>query len=733
MRSLLLTLWLAAVCLAQNTGTIRGTVVLRSNGQPVHATYVSLTPLGRSTETGPDGAFVFRDVPPGRYTLLAHMHALTDERKTVQVEAGQTAVVDFNLAISAVRESITVTATGQEQDLSEVFQTVTSKDSFDLAVKSSSTSLGDLLDNEAGIAKRSFGPGSTRPVIRGFDGDRVLVMQDGLSTGTLSSQSGDHGEPVDPASLERVEVVRGPATLLYGSNASGGVVNMLTNHHVLEQHPHDGLHGTITGSGGTANSQAGGSGSFEYGRGPWMIFGGGGGLRTGDYSTPLGKVPVSFSRMAQTSAGFGRFGKRVSYSLFYQLQDGRYGVPSAESEQEHQAADHQHEGDVNLKWRRHNVRWNTILRDAGPAFEQVQLAVNFSDWNHRELVNGAVGTEFFNKQFIYRTTLVQKRKGILTGSFGFSGLHRRYEAVGGEALTPPIRQNNFSLFGLEEFNFERLRLQFGGRLDSTRYGVRPGAEPRPDRSFTGASVSAGAYVPTWTGGAVVANYLHSYRAPSLEELYNLGPHPGNNAFEIGNPLLARERADSVELSVRHKAERVRAEFNLFRNHITDFVYFAPTGHLADGLIEVEYAQAPALYRGAEARLETRLHPSLWMLFGFDAVDARLTRTDSPLPRIPPVRGRVGLDWRYRSLGLRPEWLLSNKQWKTYPTETPTAGYGIGSLTASYTLARRHTVHMFHANFFNVTDKLYRNHLSLIKDAVPEIGRGVRIGYTIQWF
>ena len=144
-------------------------------------------------------------------------------------------------------------------------------------------SLGEALDHRVGtgIAKRSFGPGSSRPIIRGFDGDRVLVMEDGIRTGTLSSQSGDHGEVLNTGQLDRLEIVKGPATLLYGSNAMGGTVNAVSRHHAFHQHPHQGLRGFVSGSAGSANSFGGGNAGFEYGVGKWMIWGSGGGSRSG--------------------------------------------------------------------------------------------------------------------------------------------------------------------------------------------------------------------------------------------------------------------------------------------------------------------------------------------------------------------------------------------------------------------------------------------------------------------
>ena len=234
-------------------------------------------------------------------------------------------------------------------------------------------------------------------------------------------------------------------------------------------------------------------------------------------------------------------------------------------------------------------------------------------------------------------------------------MHRDFSATGEEALSPPAKQNAFAVFGLETLDFERVSLQLGARLENNRYHPEP-SEARgilPDRSFTGFSGAAGIRVGTWNGGAFVANYSHSYRAPALEELYNLGPHPGNLAFEIGNPNLKRELGDGVDFGIRHHSKRVRFEANGFYYHIKDFIFLAPTGDIEDGLTVAEYDQAATRYAGTEARLDAALHPAVWLNLGLDYVNAELTSDNTPLPRIPPLRGRVGLEFRYKGLAAEP--------------------------------------------------------------------------------
>ncbi len=521
-------LLLAAACaLAQPGGALRGTVALDATGDPLQHVTVLIVQLGRKVETGAQGEFEFPNVPPGRYDVTVHMHPLSDDRKQVEIIAGGAAAVEFRLKLAPMHEHITVTASGKEETTLESFQAVATMEALDLAPKAS-TSLGETLDGEAGVAKRSFGPGTSRPVVRGFDGDRVSILQDGMTTGTLSSQSGDHGEPVDVTSVERVEVVRGPATLLYGTSALGGVVNVVTGHHEAHPHAHQGVRGALSGTGGTNNAQGGGNGSFEVGAGKWLLIGSGGGMRTGDYKSPIGKVENSHTGIVHTSASIGRFSDGNYFRFSYGVYDGLYGIPPVPA-----PGDAAGEGPVDEKWRRQNARLSGGLTHIKSFVDQFTLHLDYSDWNHKELVEDRVNTQFFNKVLSYRGVFDQNKRGALSGSFGFQGQRRDYKVLGEEALTPPVTQDSLAAFALEQVNMKRARFQLGGRIETNRYSP----DGLKSRAFTGFSGSAGASVPLWKDGAFVASYSHSYRAPAIEELYNVGPHPGNTDLNtLGSPV-----------------------------------------------------------------------------------------------------------------------------------------------------------------------------------------------------
>ncbi|MDE0624198.1 MAG: TonB-dependent receptor [Bryobacterales bacterium] len=784
------------------TAAIEGKVLLAQTGEPVAGATVILLETGASTTADRQGEFQFKGVQPGRYHVHAQLEsALQSVSGAIDVAPEGTAQVQLLLSFPTLNTQITVSAAGRAESAFESFQSTHSLTSLELArAEKIAAGLGEVLGTEpgTGIAQRGFGPGSSRPIIRGFDGDRVLIMADGLRTGSISSNSGDHAETFNPLSFDRIEVVKGPATLLYGSNAMGGVVNAVSGHAGFVSHP-DGVQGYLQGSAGTGNALAGGAAGFDYARGPWRVWGGGNAIRTGDYATPTGVIENSRTRSENGYGGFGWFGEGGFVSVGVRANDAEYGNPFAgefHGHHHHEEDEHHHEGeeaeeghaedehgdehedehgelriDLAMLQQAYQVNWG--LRNLGPALERFVMKLAYTTYQHEEIEfegdQRRIGTRFDNDQVVYRGVFEQNRRGPLTGRFGFWGMERDYSAAGEEALAPPIDQQSFALFALEEFDFERVKLQFGGRLETTRYnpafaerahGHGPheeeGEEPHeegegphageeeehhheeevPDavpRRFTGGSAAVGLQADLWRGGAFVANYSHSYRAPALEELYNLGPHVGTLIFEVGDPGLSAERGNGIDLSLRQQAERVDGEFNLFYYDFSNFVFPFATGEEEDGLPVVHFVQRDSRFTGAEARVGIGLHQDVRLNLGMDLVDARATLTRTPLPRIPPLRGRVGIEYRRRGLSIRPELVLANRQNQTFDLELPTAGYAVINLRASYTVPTRGAIHQLSANVFNIGDQLYRNHSSFIKDLAPEIGRGVRFSYMVRFF
>lgn len=787
----------------ESLAAVEGVVRLEQTGEAVAGATVIVLETGATEITDRSGEFRFSGLRPGRYHVSAQMEStLNRSAQVVDVTGGETAQAELLLTFSTEKTEIVVTAGGRNETAFESFQSTRSLTTLDLArAENIAAGLGETLGREpgTGIAQRGFGPGSSRPVIRGFDGDRVLIMTDGLRTGSISSNSGDHAETFNPLAYERLEVVKGPATLLYGSNAMGGVVNAVGKHSGFSSHD-DGFQGYVQGSAGTANALGGGAAGFDYARGAWRAWGGANGLRTGDYDSPAGSIENSRTRSTNGYGGFGWFGDRAFVSFGVRANDAAYGVPFAgefhghhEEEGEHdehgdehddEEGEHDEHGDehdeeelrIDLEMRQQAYQVNWGIRDLSSAIESFVMKLGYSTYRHEEVeLEGDernIGTRFDNDQLVYRGVFEQARRGPLTGRFGFWGLDRDYSAAGEEALSPPIDQQSFALFALEELDFERVKFQFGGRLETSRYNPAFAErsfghdehgdegehheegeheeegehhdeeegehhdEEFPDavrRRFTGASAAVGMHLDLGSGTALVTNYSHSFRAPALEELYNLGPHVGTLTFEVGDPGLKAERGNGVDLSLRRRFGQVDGEVNYFLYDFSNFVFPFSTGEEEDGLPVVNFVQRDSRFQGAEARAGIDLHDDLRLNLGMDFVSARAVATDTPLPRIPPLRARIGFDYRRGGFSLRPELILADRQSRTFDLETPTAGYAVANLRASYTVPTRSAIHQFSGEVFNIGDRLYRNHSSFIKDLAPELGRGVRVSYMIRFF
>ena len=802
--------------LAQEAGAVRGTVTLEENGGPVHGAVILVVGTGEFALTDERGMFEIDDVRAGSYEVLAQREHLTAGRQMVTVDPGAAATVDFMLGLSPVHEDVTVTASvGGTETTFEAFNAVTTLDSFDIT-RESAASLGDALRNEPGIASRSFGPGSSRPIIRGFDGDRVLILEDGLRTGDLSSQSGDHGVTIDPNGAERIEIVRGPATLLYGSNAVGGLVNVITPHESYRESLFDGARAQFSTNVGSANAEAGTTASVQYSQNNVLVWGGGSMRRTGDYDTPEGTIDNSATELTNARAGLGWFGDRFFASGGFTLEDGRYGVPfadefhghheehDADHEDEEEADDHddhddhdddhddddgdehEEEIEIDLQSQRRVGRFDIGLRNlSNNVIEGVRVALNVIDWNHDELEveEGIenIGTRFTNRTYIVRAVVDQQQTDRLSGKLGAWTQFRDFEAVGAEALAPRTDQTSFAAFAYEEVNFGRVRLQFGGRVEQNDYRTAERAgghdhdeheeddhdahdddhdmddddhddhdhegeddhdeeeehhleapDPR-DRQFRGASASIGLHADVGADSAFVANLTHSHRAPALEELYNFGPHVGNLAFEVGNPDLDAETTLGLDLSFRHQTDRVRSNLNAYVYSIDNFIFGDRTDEVADNLPVLDFLQGDSRFVGFDARSSVRLGGNAWATLGIGYVDATLTTTGEPLPRIPPLRGTLSLDIPYGGFTVSPQLEFAGRQADVFRDETETDSYSVVNLRASYVWPRQHTAHILSFTGYNLTNALYRNHTSFIKDLAPEIGRGVRVNYSVRFF
>ncbi|MDP6582590.1 MAG: TonB-dependent receptor, partial [Vicinamibacterales bacterium] len=411
---------------------------------------------------------------------------------------------------------------------------------------------------------------------------------------------------------------------------------------------------------------------------------------------------------------------------------------------------------IDLASRRRVGRFDAGIRNlTNGVIDGFRVIFNVIDWEHDELETAGsarnLGTRFDNRAYVLRAEVNQRQTGTLAGKFGVWSKVRRYAATGEEALAPATDQTALAAFAYEELDFGRFRVQVGGRIERNAYTVDSRAEADQndadgssvglglvpsdvrDRAFTGASASAGMQVDLGRHVAFVANATRSYRAPALEELYNFGPHVGNLVFEIGNPDLEREATVGLDLSLRHQSTRFRSTLNAYVYDIDNFVFAGVGDAELDGLRVAPFLQGNSRFVGFEATASAELADALWVNIGIGMVDAELTDTNESLPRIPALRGQVSVDFPYRGFTLSPEWSFAAAQNRVFRDETQTDGHSVFNLKASYVWPLQHVAHILSVTGYNLTDELYRSHTSFIKNLAPEIGRGVKLAYSMRFY
>jgi iron complex outermembrane receptor protein len=743
-RTLFFVVFLAsgASLFAQDTGVLTGRLVHSLSGAPVAGAPVLIEELRREAVSDAEGRFTFDAVPPGSYHVSVRFPGLSSRRTEVTVAASGSQAVDVLVDPDPhFQEVVSVSADARSQF--DAFQPTSVLAGQELS-KQIQMSLGATLEEQPGLAARSFGPAPSRPVIRGLDGDRVLILQDGQRIGDLSSQSGDHGVVVNPAAAQRIEVVRGPATLLYGANAIGGLVNVITDE--IPSRPQTGSSGTVSVDAGSAAGEAGGAADIHVGNGRFALHAGGGGRRSGDVGTPEGDVVNSQSRSGFGSLGLAWTGPKGYVGTSYGYDDTKYGIPVVEG------------GILQLTPRRHAFSVRAGGQGLNGWFESLRGTLAVRRYQHDELEGEEVGTAFTNNTTDLELMGAHRPLGRLRGSIGGWVLNRAFDAVGAEALSPAVDQGGLAAFAYEEMTWPHVTLQFGGRVDHTRF--EPAGEP--ERSFTNPSGSVGLLLrpaPADDRLTIAASLAHAARNPALEELFFFGVHHGNFAIELGNPDLESERAFGFDVSMRWRSARFSGEVTYFRNDIDNFIFRnelsheefearedqylarfpgrALVGHEHEAeeepeeeLAIVDFVGADALLQGVEAHADIQLTSRLTFEVGTDYVRGTQKTVDAPLPRIPPFRVRGGLRYQYNAFQAGGEIVSAAKQDRVSGAEEPTDGYTRLKLFGSYSFGSGRRVSTVTVRLDNATNELYRNHLSLIKDLVPEMGRNFKVLYSL---
>jgi iron complex outermembrane receptor protein len=720
-------------------------VVKDSSGAPIPNVQVVVTALNRVTTTNAAGAFTLRGLPAGTYHLSSILIGYAPGHADVVVPAvGDTLRVTIVMHPSALQlTGVQVTATPVGTDPRNVTQSATELSGQALA-RNLAPTVAQSLENEPGVAVRYNGPAATAPVIRGLQGERILVLQDGDRAGDLSSAAPDHGVSIDPLTAERIEVVRGPASLLYGNSALGGVVNVISNDipSVIPSH----IEGFFAGQAESATPGGGLAGGVTIPVGSsFAVVARGGGRHADDLREGGGdRLDNSYFRNYYGVGGFGFAGAKATGGAVYRGYTFNYGLPSAEGEGAH------------IEGSRHEVVGRTDINTGMNAIGSVRVSGTGQWYKHDEVAStGAINTSFDLKTQTV-DALARTQFGAVTGALGASGLFKEYASTGEEALTPAANSTGGGAFFFEEVPLGSLtnpdalvpRIQFGGRYDAYRIESKDSDDPKfgagRTLSFNNASGSIGVSVPLGASASIGASAARAFRAPTVEELFSNAFHEAAGTYDRGNPDLEKEINQGFDGILRVQSGRVNGQLAAFystiQNYITPNIVKDTTIEGDEGPRTVplnQFSQADATLKGIEGRVDAEVVPHFVLGAVGDMVRGELKDSKEPLAYMPAARLGALARWDNGRYSLGGEVHHGFKQDRVPPAVSEddpsglaTDAFTVVNLNAGLNLPFGDRVHALTLRVDNVGNTKYRDATSRIKTFAYNPGRNVSLVYRV---
>ena len=653
-----------------------------------------------------------------------------------------------------------IVVTGVKRTAGDILGGVSVIDSEELS-REVRPSIGETLKDQPGVTASSFGPTASRPILRGLQGERVRILVDGIGSLDLSSSDPDHAVAINPLTAERIEVLRGPSALLFGSSAIGGVVNVIDTR-IPRRIPDKPIKADALLSYGSAANEHSGNLSVDVSLGGNFVAHADGAyskyddLRVGGHllsrdlraqalssADPAiqaladldDKLPNTAGRLSDIAGGLAYVDGDLNVGLSVSHHSFRYGVPvrfSLDPEVEAEAPT------IDGRQTRADARVNIPLGVG--AFKLFEFRGGIGRYHHDEIEeDGSVGSSFRTRGGELRADVVQKDRGGWSGTSGVQYLTQRVTLVGDEKYLPDSSVRQAGLFTMQSLALGKVRVEAGARVEFAKLSADadaaiadrggPIGTTALSRNFTPVSGSAGAnyeFAPGWRAGLSLS---HSERAPAIDELFSQGPHGGSQSFLFGNPDLGKEKSNSAEISVHRLVGPVHVQGSVYYSRFTNFIYLAPTGGVQDALPIYEYRQGKARYYGFEIGADAKLGQAFGVDWGAelvaDAVRASI-RDFGAAPQIPPFRVLGALTGSRGQVDGRLEVERVSAQHRTAVNETDTSGYTLVNASVDW--------HPFAANpeltlslqGNNLFDVLARRHSSFLKDYAPLSGRDIRL-------
>jgi iron complex outermembrane recepter protein len=607
-----------------------------------------------------------------------------------------------------------------------------------------------------------FGAGVGRPIIRGQQGARVQVLSGGIASLDASTTSVDHAVAIEPFLADQIEVLKGPATLLYGSGAIGGAVNVVDGR-IPTAPAEAGIRGRAELGFGTVADERSGMARMDGGSGRWAWHVDGFRRDRGDYEipgfarssheedehahedNPFGLLPNSAVDTRGGAVGGSYIGERGYIGLSLSRFETLYGVPGHAHHEEHgdearnslkaaglraslldEEEEEEEEGAIRIDLAQTRQDLRAGLEQPFGGFDRLELRLAANNYRHVELEGDEIGTRFDNDAVEGRLELVQSASGAWRNAYGLQFGRRDFRADGEEAFVPPSLTRDLGLFALGEYDRPAYKLELGGRADR----IEVEAVGAGERSLSSFSASAGAL---WRASEALHFSLgldRAQRAPGAEELFSDGPHAATRSYEVGDAGLGRETANQLELAAHIHRGPLEAKFATFANRFDDYIYLADTGEELEELPVRAWTQADARFRGLEAEASLELADNAsgrWTLrLSGDRVDGKLDEGGN-LPRIAPSRSGLGFAWTRGGWRAGVEAQRYGRQDKVAEFETPSEGFTLFNAQVAF---HWDVGDLGWEVFFrgrNLTDREARLHTSVLKDEAPLPGRDLQLG------
>ncbi len=629
--------------------------------------------------------------------------------------------------------------------------------------------LGEVLASQPGVSASGFAPGASRPILRGFSGERVKVLIDGIGAIDASNTSDDHAVSIDPLTAESIEVLRGPAVLLYGSQAIGGAVNVIDKR-IPRRLPADGnIHVDLLAGADTVADlrEFGGSVDAPLGGG-FIVHADGSWRETDDLEVPgytvapvlradlladaaeedeegnfeeadelreaanqRGVLPNSATETWSANAGIAFFEGDSNMGVSFGVYDTMYGVPGRPGAGHHHGEEEggeeeagEEEGDerVSIGLRQYRADFRGDIALGTGVFQRLKLRAGYSDYTHTEFEGPEVGTVFDVSGIEARAELVQNPLGALRGSLGFQYYVRDFKAIGEEAFIAPNQTNQFALFALQEYGDGPIQLEGSARYENTSVESAALGLDRQFDTFSGAIGIAYDGPQAFRTGI---NLSRVARAPAAEELFANGPHIATQAFEVGDPDLTTEKAWGAEAYARGRLGDAEFSVAAYRNWFDDYIYLAETGEEEDDLPVYAFFQQGATYTGIEGQLIYTFVDTENLRLGTDLrgeyVRAELD-DGSDVPRIPPLGLSGALTAGMGQFDVRGEVEWFDDQTKVAAFETPTDDFTFVNASLAWRPFEGNEAIRLLLKVDNIFDVTGRRATSFTKDFVPLGGR-----------